>query len=382
MIEKNQQALLELLKASLFGAEPVFPEGVDWNAVLQEAKDQTVVALAAPAVPKEEADNWQIPTAQNKMRFFQLLDEQTKLGKLFQDAGIPMTIIKGFAAAMYYPVPMNRTMGDIDYVVLPERLDEARRLMEENGYAFSAKTDRHYDYAKNDIELEMHHHYSDPEWDFEALIAEGVADAAPCELYGKPFLILPTMINGLVLLDHVRRHIKKGLGLRQIIDWMMFVHAELNDDTAWKERFAPIAGKMGLETLAITLTKMCKTWLGLPDDITWCDSADDDTALQLLELVFYFGNFGRKDQDDRRFKEGIVVGIHNHGFFRHLQSTGKKNWKACQKYPFLRLFAWLYQLFRYLGKGIAAFSRGERFSRDVSAGKERAELYKDLGIER
>ena len=35
MINVNQQALLELLKASLFGVEPQFPEGVDWDAVLK-----------------------------------------------------------------------------------------------------------------------------------------------------------------------------------------------------------------------------------------------------------------------------------------------------------------------------------------------------------
>ena len=84
MINVNQQALLELLKASLFGKEPQFSENVDWDAVLQEAKDQTVVALAAPAVPDEEAEKWSVPVRHNKMRFFQILDEQTNLVKLFE----------------------------------------------------------------------------------------------------------------------------------------------------------------------------------------------------------------------------------------------------------------------------------------------------------
>ena len=70
MINVNQQALLELLKASLFGIEPQFPEGVDWDTVLQEAKDQTVVALADPAVPEEEGEKWCVSVRHNKMRFF------------------------------------------------------------------------------------------------------------------------------------------------------------------------------------------------------------------------------------------------------------------------------------------------------------------------
>ena len=171
MINVNQQALLELLKSSLFGAQPSFPEGVDWDAVLQEAKDQTVVALAAPAVPKEVAGKWQIPAAQNKLRFFQILNEQANLIKLFRDADIPLVIIKGFAAAMYYPVPLQRTMGDIDFVVPTDRIEEANQLMTDDGYAFSHKTDRHYDYSKNETVFELHCRYCEENWDFEHLIA-------------------------------------------------------------------------------------------------------------------------------------------------------------------------------------------------------------------
>ena len=200
MIDQNQQALLELLKASLFGAEPSFPEDVDWDAVLKEAQDQTVTALVASAVPPQEAAKWQISVARNKMRFLQILDEQTKLYQLFDDAGIPMAIIKGCAAAMYYPAPLNRTMGDIDFVVSSERINEANQLMTENGYQYMDTTQRHYDYVKNEIELELHHHYSDPDWDFENRISEGLSNVTLSEIYGKQFYTLPTEINGLVLL--------------------------------------------------------------------------------------------------------------------------------------------------------------------------------------
>lgn len=380
MIDNNQQALLELLKASLFGIEPSFPEDVDWEAVLKEAQDQTVVALTAPAVPMREAKKWQISVARNKMRFLQILDEQTKLFQLFRDADIPMAIIKGCAAAMYYPAPLDRSMGDIDFVVPIERLDEANQLMTENGYQYMDTTQRHYDYAKNGMELEMHHHYSDPDWDFEDLISEGLSKTVLSEIYGKQFYTLPPEINGLVLLDHVRRHIMKGLGMRQIIDWMMFVHTQLNTDAAWENHFAPLARRLGLETLAVTMTKMCRDWIGLPDDISWCDCADDDTALQLLELVFHFGNFGRKNQIEHQAAESFTAGVRKQGLFRYLQNTGEKNWTAYHKHKGLRPFAWLYQAFRFIGKGITAFFRGKRFSKALSVGKERADLYQDLGI--
>ena len=352
MIDVNQQALLELLKASLFGTEPHFPEDVDWDAVLQEAKDQTVVALAAPAVPKEEAAKWQVPVAQNKAFFVRILDEQTKLVQLFDDAGIPMVILKGCAAAMYYPVPMNRTMGDIDLIVPPDCLDEARQLMVENGYSYFFTALRHYDYDKNGILFELHFRYSDAKWDIERHITDGLSRPVMCEIYDQKFPVLPAEINGLVLIDHIRSHLYSGLGLRQIIDWMMFLNT-FPDDKMWTDRFAPLIREAGLEVLATAVTKMCKKWLGLRDDITWCDNADEETADQLMEMILHSGNFGRKEHNEDSLMKGIIMETSKHGVFHYLQVTGEATWNAYHKHPFLRPFAWLYSVLPVCKKRIS-----------------------------
>lgn len=44
MISQNQWALLELLKASLFGDRPSLSEEIDWKAVFEEAQAQAVIA--------------------------------------------------------------------------------------------------------------------------------------------------------------------------------------------------------------------------------------------------------------------------------------------------------------------------------------------------
>lgn len=383
MINTNQQALLEMLKASLFGKVPNYPEDVDWDAVLREAKDQTVVALAAPAVPEEEAEKWCIPARRNMMRFFQILDEQTYLVKAFQGAGIPIVILKGCAAAMYYPQPLQRTMGDIDFIVPLDCFEDARRLMIDNGYEFDHDegNDREYSYCKNDIILELHHHYSDEGWDIDPLIMEGLTHPNMSELYGKAFPVLPAEINGLVLLDHIRHHMRQGLGIRQIIDWMMFLHAFPGDD-AWNNRFAPLVRDAGLETFAATVTKMCRRWFGLPDEITWCDHADDDLVMKLLETVFQFGNFGNKTSKEERPVEIVTMNIRMKGFFRYLQTVGKSNWKACQKHKILRPFAWLYQIFRYVVMGFTELFRGEKIVKDLESGNKKSDFLKRLGIEK
>lgn len=383
MINVNQQALLELVKAALFGTEPSFPVDIDWDAVLQEAKDQAVVALAAAAVPKEETAKWQTSVARNTANFLNLLNEQTKLIRLFDAAGIPLVILKGFAAAMYYPAPLRRAMGDIDFLVPPEYFESARSLMDENGYVFNSNhgTDRDYSYSMRGVVLELHHRYSDEKWDIDPLILKSFSDISTRELFNHRFPVLPEMINGLVLLDHVRHHLQGGLGIRQIIDWMMFVHANLNDET-WETDFAQLARGAGLETLAVTMTSMCKRWFGLPDPITWCDPADEATAQELLEAVFDYGNFGSKLTEEIQPAEYITISARRMGMFRYLQARGEQNWTKSQEHPFLRRFAWLYQIFRYIKRGLSAIFHGEPIAKGMSSGTEKYDFLERLGLNR
>ena len=170
------------------------------------------------------------------------------------------------------------------------------------------------------------------------------------------------------------QHIKEnGVGLRQIIDWMMFVHKEL-DDSAWNNHFRDLAQEAGLEKLAITVTYMCKKWLGLPNDITWCNTADEEIVDQLLLRVLYDGNFGC----ERAPFENIRVSINNEGLFNHLQRTGIEKWSLAQKYKVFRPFAWLYQMFRYVGLGIVGLFIGKKIFRKDKQNLKLEELWKEL----
>ena len=49
-------------------------------------------------------------------------------------------ILKGAAAAGYYPDPAGRAMGDVDFLVPRERYEDALHLMTEQGYDECSKT--------------------------------------------------------------------------------------------------------------------------------------------------------------------------------------------------------------------------------------------------
>ncbi len=381
-MNQTEQVLRSLIGASLFGLPAEYPADADWNAVLAEAQAQTVVSLVGNCVPEAYRGAWKIPIEQNKAHFMRALYEQTNLTALLRGAEIPFVILKGTAAAIYYPTPANRTMGDVDILVSDGFFDAAFSLLSANGYTFEQDygDGRDYSFEKDGVIFELHRRYSDEGHDIEPYLREGIDHARTHTLYGFSFPALPKAANGLVLLDHIRHHLFGGLGLRQILDFMMFVASE-PDEKVFERDFLPLFEEAKLGTLAKVIAKTCKRYFGLPVSAAWCETADDKTCEELLETVFSSGNFGRKDPYEYRPMQSFTMGVKKEGFFRTLQKAGVANCKAFQKHRILRPFAWLYQLFRYLGRGIAALFRREKLIADISSGKEKADFFRRLGIE-
>lgn len=382
----TQTAFLEALKASLFGTAPNYPPDTDWQEVIKEAKLQTVQGLISPVIP--ENDN---SVQQGMARYIRILFEQDKLVKLLDANGIPCVILKGCAAAIYYPKPQLRTMGDVDFLVPRDRFEDAAKVLEANGFIYEhgkddngnrPENERHYGYHKNGVSFELHHHFSSAGFDIDDILEVAISKREYLELDGYKVPMLPDIDNGLVLLGHINQHLKESnLGLRQILDWQMYVHSVL-DDATWSKHFQPIVKSIGLEKLAIITTKMCKEFLGLPNDIKWCENTDKTKAKQLLNIILSNGNFGHKLNTTR--SEGriqvAVYEIKHKGVHTFLKKLGLRKSKACRCNKVLSHFAWLYGLILFIGMGIAAVFKTKNVRKRVSDVNERLELLEELGL--
>lgn len=361
-LDKEQIYLLELIKASLFGKNLEIPDDVNWEKVFEAAKKQCLVPMITCCVPAEHKAEWSNHSVQFKAYFMQMIYAQNSLVKLLSDNNIPFVILKGTAAAVYYPNPLLRTFGDIDFYVAEDNVEFVLTLLKSNGYIFISNNDRHYEFEKYGIDFELHYKFSCNHYnDIDSLILHGLNKTVEYRIDKNCFPGLPACENGLVLLGHIMQHLKtSGLGLRQIIDWMLFVHKEL-DDSTWESSFRSYAVESGLEKLAITVTAMCKKWLGLSDSITWCNSADEKIVDQFFLRILSEGNLGF----DSIPYDTVKRNIETMGLFKYLQWAGKVNWQLAQKYVVLRPFAWLYQLFRYVGISIKSKITGKKgFSKD------------------
>lgn len=388
-----QQTVFSILKAGLWGQEAypfAVPEDTDWEAVRQELRHQAVstvsVDVLVKADPRNRAEYLQT-AMKNVACYRKLAVVQQRLMALLQAEGIGCVVLKGSAAACYYPRPEYRAMGDIDLLVKPEDYHRAKSVLLGVCRDLEKEDDRHAELELDQVILELHRTFAvlrdkDTGNQLDARLWAALDHVQEQTYQGLRYNQLPWLENGLVLLTHIHQHLFEGLGFRQIIDWMMFVHKEL-DDERYAGEFAPVARQLGLETLAVTVTRMCQMYLGLGAHITWCKDADEALCCQLMELVWEKGNFGRKQGTDNAKSIRIMNMLRNtSGVFRLLQTYGCNNWEALKKHPWLKPFAWLYQICRYIRAGFGKEKPLRSLIENVRKGNRQNDLLTQLGVSR
>ncbi len=347
----TEQQMLYLIKASLFQDEPV--DIPDWEAVFAEMKEQTVAALPGEWLkrhPIPEASLWTAFITAQKAQWIRVMYAQEQLLKLLGENDIPCVIIKGSAAAMSYPYPSLRSMGDVDVLVKRNDFNQTVQLLERSGYTMDHGgdgADNHYGYLRDGVSFEIHRRLAvicEDDDQRLALLEAGIDQRELRETEGFSFPVLPEALNGLVLLFHIDQHLRDGLGLRQIIDWMMYM--DQLDPHIWQEELLPLLRDTGTERLALTVTVMCQKYLGLR---TIVEEKEDYPCEELMDYILEKGNFGRKAGLEGQTASFALSASDSRHLFRRLQAGGMIRWKAAQRHKILRPFAWLYQTFRILG---------------------------------
>lgn len=398
MLSKDENKIIfDIIQAALFQKEIKLPEKVAWNQIFQEMKQQTVAGisyewLSSKDVLDRETKNQWNQTVIFQMTFWvKLIQEQESLIQLMKQNNINMVILKGTAAAIYYPKPDVRAMGDIDLFVHPKDFQKAYEILLKNGYqrVHEKETSPHHiELKKNKVIFELHKSLSIIARDnagehreyLQKLIEQGLSSAQKKSIEIWEFPMLPRLQNGLVLLLHIIQHLKTGLGLRQIIDWMMFVNKEL-DDEVWKSEFQPVLQRIGLENMAITLTRMCQIHLGLrTEGISWCLSSNPELCDELLEYFMEKGNFGRKITKEERGADVLSANKNLFEFLKKLQYNGRINWRMTEKYHILQPFAWIYQIGLYIQLAFARKNPVRTLIKDWKKSRERIQLFKELRL--
>ena len=373
-IVDTRNTIYNLLKYSIWNGDSSKQIHINVSQLIyDELKAHSIQALPANriksiTVPKELKEQWKSDIIQIIAFYGKYTYVQRNL-----PIKVPYVILKGTSAAMYYPHPELRLMGDIDLMTSHEDFKQALQELQDAGYHITKELNREVVLVKNNIVIELHKSFSSLNTPEQAKYLDDLIINNINSTH-----VLPDLVNGVVLIEHAYKHLEGGLGLRQVIDWMMFVDKCLPDEK-WPE-FSSMIRIMGLETFTIVMTKMCEIFLGLPPR-KWSEMADTGLCRQLMDYVMSSGNFGSKRTDDQSISENVLTYARTpKALFLLLQQQGLKNWKFAQKYKLFQPFAWLYQAGRYIVRGLQRDNSIKRLKSEYEVARKRNKMFDALGV--
>ena len=390
-----EQTVLDLTANALFGLEKKIPEDVNWMAVWEEALVQAVEVIDfadSKSVPSEVRLAVKSTIKKLIARNVSMDWEHAHVHEMMSKAGIPYVILKGYASASYYPVPMLRGMGDVDFLIASEDLQRAGETLKEKGYKPWDENHICHVVYKNEVSrLEVHFEPSGiPNGRAGELVREYLSDtlAAAEEIEtqeGK--MRLPSVFHhGLIILLHTSHHLTGGgIGLRHLCDWAVFA-ASLTDEefcSLFEEPFKAI----GMWKFAQVLTQTSIRFLGAPKR-KWVGEEDKELTHALIKDILAGGNFGQKDAS--RGQESLLIsshgkdGVGNKSSLRQLIISMNEivflKWPVSKNIKIILPFGWIFYGGRYLVRMIMGKRPGINLKKVTSEAALRKELYSRLDI--
>lgn len=306
------QLLLELLQVSLGSREQLSetPSSIQWKRVLEDAQIQTIAGLLidglerlpdAQRPPTEILLEWIGLVQVIEANYKQHKTVAKKTADCLKDEGIDVAFMKGLVCGARYKHPEHRQCGDIDFVVGDKNFMRTLDALERIGEVDRKLIHEHHGMVYvEDVSLEPHykvHNYQNPRVDkamreiFDEIFPQSLVEVNVDELLLPAF---PPAFECALLVGHMVNHIyAEGLGLRQVVDFLMFLqkeHEAVNtDDCRWYLK------KMCMERAFRIFTCLCEVYFGMSHDLLRLDytAQEKEFVEKLMIDILKVGNFGR-----------------------------------------------------------------------------------------
>ena len=298
--KRETKALLFLLGYELFQRDlEVNSSAVDWTAVLAEGDKHAVTALLYPGmrqlngVPQDALAKARSAAITATIASEHMLNNQQEILDLLEAHRIPCAVLKGTSVACFYPHPELRTPGDIDILTGAEHIERAKECLTAAGFTFDHETEMHQAFYGLGALVEVHRTASVfpelPKGEYAAAFMGGALEHLHEEkLNGVAFPCLDFPYQMISLLTHIERHMRSaGIGLRQICDWAVTIHAHRED---FGEEELGLLEQCGLLHFAKIVTGMCEKYLELPP-FSWSRDFSQEDVDALATDILTAGNF-------------------------------------------------------------------------------------------
>ena len=312
-MNQTQSLFLSLLRAALWGEKPDASAFVEakWKQIFRLADTQTVPSLIVDGMGMLPPECMHVPIQEKLKRIGRMKQmERTnslhrsvivKIDEALRAEGIRAVFMKGQTTALRYPNPLHRTPGDIDFVVSVGDFDKTMAVMEKIGKVDHDLIHEHHGMAWVDgVTVEPHykvHNYQCPSTDraMQALFCDVFPDGlVSADMDGYQVPIFPPTFESVFLISHMVNHVyEEGLGLRQVIDYAMFLDKRA-DRIDWVKHDEWLY-RMHMERAWRIFTCICVKYLGLPlpSQVEPFSYQEEVWAEKMMVDIMRVGNFGR-----------------------------------------------------------------------------------------
>ncbi len=391
---KIEQILLDMLANSLFNANrPIDIEDINWMLVWYEAHVQAVSLTAFSGTTPNNCDPETINSIREKLKnavrgVIHVNNEHIRLHKIMTEAGIPYVILKGAASCAYYPDPLLRTMGDVDFLVDRSDVDRACKVLEEKGFKRNPKEhEKHIVYYDETGHYEMHIDPAGiPKGDVGDKIREFFKDiikeSREYETLFGTIRVPSEFHHGLVILLHTCCHLTgEGIGLRQLCDWATFISSFSEEQfcNIFEERLKSV----GLWKFAQVLTQTSVKYLGCPQH-RWAGVEDTELSEGVIKDIFKSGNLGQKNSTGMQESLFVTGNGEKESLIKHFFSSVNEivyfYWNFTRKLKFLLPLGWIYFGGRYIIRSFMGKRPKINIKNLKSEATTRTDLYEEMDL--
>lgn len=307
-----QNDFLYLLRCALWDLKPNLERIEDWNGVLRLAQRHTTLGIVGHAALQTQAVAQLLPESHQRLQHeVAKMAADSKQNNLLvcrlltalQTEQVHTVLLKGVGLADFYPHPELRHCGDIDLLVKPEQFEKAvgilNKMATNEAVQRAFTSDKHYHIVIDGRHVELHHHCMTLDPAATDLVYRDIEDKA-LALDSDGFTIEGTLIhrpeptfNAFYVFLHLWEHFKeRGIGLRQVCDWILLLHAR--NDIIDRQRLKVMLDSLGLMKPWQVLGCLAVGQLGLPEEeMPFYEPHYSRKARRLLRIVLKEGNFGK-----------------------------------------------------------------------------------------
>lgn len=409
-MNNTQKQIIYMLSAAIRKKNVKFrsDEKINWNEVLEESEAHKVTPLIYSSINRAEALNIMDESTLSTLKknvFKSSITQSSHIKNVasvlerFNNAGIPIIVLKGLVVRDYYPIPDLRTMCDADVLVHEEDLEKVSALMISLGFnQIKEKDDHgaHIVFYKGSTVFEVHwtlinDRFFKGDKSFEDKLWDDAMDVTVGGVKTKSLSLEDLAVH---LCTHMAVHLAySGFGVRQLTDLVVLVEKKghLID---WKA-FLNKSKECGVYTFAIAIFNICNRLfdMEMPKEIKGEKNIKNKYIEQLIQDIFDSGVHGKKSNDrvfaaEFAFDQGegaadgsvsIIKKFMKLLFPPISQMSDKYNY--AKKFILLAPIAWIHHLIEgILNKDYNFSSKMKMATSTVSVANKRNKLLKELEL--